>query len=417
MSSKKKWICDGEPKNPHYQGSNLGKKHESRPVYGDECIVCGLPKEAVVVDSTTTEKNNSSKPGWLLLLICLILASLGFAAYPSIIKPLIDRKESNNTPKQEKPISPPKPREPAPPLTSFLNFSQVPNVPEGVFLYGGSTTWAPIRGVVDSKIEQSLPNFQIKYTNPTEESGRTPGSSTGIRMLLDNELAFSQSSRQIKETEYQEAKQNGYNLKQIPVAIDGIAIAVNHELDITGLTLDQLKGIYTGKITNWSQVGGPDLKITPYSRRVEDGGTVEFFVEEVIESDFFPDVQFSQDTTTGLRQVSNDIGGIYYASAPEVVGQCTVKPLPIGRTNDKFVAPYSSPYINPADCPRYRNQLNFNAFQSEDYPITRKLYVVIKENGELEERVGKAYADLLLTNQGRELIENAGFVSLINAPN
>ncbi|MEM8719540.1 MAG: PstS family phosphate ABC transporter substrate-binding protein [Cyanobacteria bacterium P01_G01_bin.39] len=417
MSSNKKWICDGKPKNPQYKGYEQGKEHEPFTNYGEYCIECNLPKEAVVISGTTTEKNNSSKSGWLLLLISLILLSLGFAAYASVIKPLIDRKESKNAPKQEKPISPPEVKEPVTPSIPLQNFSQVPDVTDGLFLYGGSTTWAPIRGVVDSKIKQSLPDFQIKYTNPTEESGRTPGSGTGIRMLLDNELAFSQSSRQIKETEYQEAKQNGYNLKQIPVAIDGIAIAVNHELDITGLTLDQLKGIYTGKITNWSQVGGPDLKITPYSRRVEDGGTVEFFVDEVIESDFSPNVQFSQDTTTGLRQVSSDIGGIYYASAPEVVGQCTIKPLPIGRTKDKFIAPYSSPYINPADCPRYRNKLNFNAFQSEDYPITRKLYVIVKENGEIEEQAGKAYADLLLTNQGQELIEKAGFVSLIDAPN
>lgn len=254
--------------------------------------------------------------------------------------------------------------------------------------------------------------MKINYTNPTLESGRTPGSGTGIQMLLDDELDFSQSSRQIKEKEFQEAEQNGYTLKQIPVAIDGIAIAVNHDLDIQGLTLEQLTGIYTGKITNWSQVGGTDLKITPYSRRVEDGGTVEFFVEEVIKSDFSSNVQFSQDTTTGLQQVASDPGGIYYASAPEVVGQCTIKPLPIGITSDNFVAPYSPPYVDPANCPRYRNKLNVDAFQNEDYPITRQLYVVVKENGKIQEQAGKAYANLLLTVEGQKLIERAGFVRL-----
>lgn len=298
------------------------------------------------------------------------------------------------------------------PQQSLANFSQVPNVPQGGFLYGGSTTWAPIRQEVNSQIINSLPNFQIIYKDPATESGRTPGSGTGIRMLLDGELDFSQSSRQIKEKEQLEARQNGYPLAQIPVAVDGIAIAVNPDLDIAGLTLEQLTGIYTGKITNWSQVGGPDLVITPYSRRVEDGGTVEFFVAKVIKSAFSANVKFSPDTTAGLRQVASDPGGIYYASAPEIVRQCTIKPLPIGRTSDKFVAPYRPPYISPDDCPRYRNRLNFDAFQNEDYPITRQLYVIVKENGNIQEQAGKAYANLLLTTEGQKLIEKAGFVPL-----
>lgn len=297
-----------------------------------------------------------------------------------------------------------------PPSPSVQNFSQVPDIPQGIFYYGGSTTWAPIRREVDSQIKKILPDFKINYQNPTVESGRTPGSGTGIRMLLENELVFSQSSRQINQKERKIAEENGYTLKQVPVAIDGLAIAVNLNLDIVGLTLEQLQAIYTGKITNWNQVGGPDLKITPYSRRVEDGGTVEFFVKEVIQSQFSPTVQFSPNTTTGLRQVANNPGGIYYASVPEVVAQCTIKPLPIGRTSDRFIAPYSPPYVDPALCPRYRNRLNFDALQNKDYPITRQLYVIIKENGDIEEQVGQTYADLLLTIEGQKLIEKAGFV-------
>lgn len=111
-----------------------------------------------------------------------------------------------------------------------------------------------------------------------------------------------------------------------------------------------------------------------------------------------------------MRQVANDSGGIYYGSAPEIVDQCTIKPLPIGRTSDKFVAPYSLPYIDLANCPRYRNRLNLNALQNEDYPITRQLYVIVKENGNIQEQAGKAYANLLLTTEGQKLIEKAGFV-------
>lgn len=100
-------------------------------------------------------------------------------------------------------------------------------MPEGLFNYGGSTTWAPIRKVADPQIQTVFPNFQLRYTqHPTQP----PGSGTGISMLLDGELAFSQSSRPLKDKEYQQAQQRGFQLEQIPVAIDGIAIAVNHDL-------------------------------------------------------------------------------------------------------------------------------------------------------------------------------------------
>ncbi|MHC5828481.1 MAG: substrate-binding domain-containing protein, partial [Nostoc sp.] len=107
------------------------------------------------------------------------------------------------------------------------NKCNVANLPEGTFNYGGSTTWAPIRKDVDSVLQSLCPRFILRYTQPP--SGK-PGSGTGIRMLIDNQLAFSQSSRSVKAEENAEAKQKEFSLKEIPVAIDGIAIAVNQSL-------------------------------------------------------------------------------------------------------------------------------------------------------------------------------------------
>lgn len=289
-------------------------------------------------------------------------------------------------------------------------FTQVANVPSGLFSYGGSTTWAPIRREVDSEIQKLLPKFQLRYTDPTTGA---PGSGTGIKMLLNNQLAFSQSSRSIKDEEYQTAQQRGFTLKEIPVGIDGIAIAVNPNLNIPGLTVTQIKNIYTGKLTNWQQVGGPNLPITAYSRRPEDGGTVEFFLENVLEKEKFADnVKFIPTTTQALREVAKNPGGIYYASAPEVVDQCTIKPLPLGRTPDKLISPYQQPLIPSQNCPQQRNQLNTIAFQTGDYPITRRLFVIVKQNGQIDQQAGESYANLLLTEQGQELITKAGFVRI-----
>ena len=288
-------------------------------------------------------------------------------------------------------------------------FASVQQVPTGLFSYGGSSTWAPIRKEADSQIKTTLPKFQLRYTNPTTGA---PGSGTGIKMLLNNQLAFSQSSRAVKDKEYQQAQQRGFKLQEIPVAIDGIAIAVNPNLNIPGLTLAKLKDIYTGKITNWKEVGGENLPITPYSK-ISEGGTVEFFVNNILEKeDFAQNVQKISTTTEALRKVAQNPGGIYYASAPEVVGQCGIKPLAIGRTTNNLVLPYKKPYIPPSKCPQQRNTINVDAFRSDEYPMTRRLFVVVKKNGQIDEQAGIAYANLLLTDEGQKLISQAGFVRI-----
>lgn len=292
--------------------------------------------------------------------------------------------------------------------SNIETFAKVQNVPSGLFSYGGSTTWAPIRGQVDSAIQTVWPQFRLRYTNPTTGA---PGSGSGIKMLLNGQLAFSQSSRSIKDEEFRQATAKGFTLKEIPVAIDGIALAVNPNLNIPGLTVAQLKDIYLGKLTNWNQVGGINLKITPYSRRLSEGGTIEFFAENVLEGQFGTNVQFIPTTTQALREVANNPGGIYYASAPEIVPQCTVKPLPLSGTNE-MVAPYQEPFVPLSQCPQKRNQLNTAAFQSGQYPITRRLFVIVQQNGQSDQQAGLAYANLLLTTQGQELITKAGFVSI-----
>lgn len=294
-------------------------------------------------------------------------------------------------------------------IVSVSTFEAVPNVPSGLFNYGGSTTWAPIRGEVDPAIQSAIPQFQLRYTDPV---GQPPGSSIGIQMLLDGQLAFSQSSVPLTEENYQQAQQRGFTLVQVPVALEGIAIAVNPDLQITGLTLDQLRGIYTGEITNWSQVGGPDLPVVPISRS-DVGGTVEFFISSVLgDASFGSNVQQASTTTQALRLVASSPGGIYYGSAPEIIPQCTVKPIPIGRQANQLVPPYQAPLIPSSQCPAQRNQINLEAFQSGAYPITRTLFVIIKQNGQSEQQAGEAYANMVRTEQAAEVLTNLGFVPL-----
>jgi phosphate transport system substrate-binding protein len=293
---------------------------------------------------------------------------------------------------------------------SGQTFTSVENVPSGLFNYGGSTSWAPIRLTIDTAITAARPEFRLRYVQPNNAN---PGSGTGIQALIDGQLTFTQSSRPVLDQELSRAQQRGFSLNQIPVAIDGLAVAVNPSLNIPGLTLDQLKSIYKGKINNWSQVGGPNIPIRAFSRRITDGGTVELFVQDILGGEpLGSQVEFVSTTTQALQKLAGSPGGIYYASAPEVVPQCSIRPLPLGRTQGQYVAPYQEPLVLPNECPGKRNTLNIEAFQSGKYPITRNLFVVVKQTGQIEQQAGVAYANLLLTEQGQEMITQAGFVKI-----
>lgn len=322
-----------------------------------------------------------------------------------------------STPQATTPVNPSQPTPPTtsppaptPNTASAQTFADVANVPSGLFNYGGSTTWAPIRRDIDPLIMQAHPGFQLRYTNPLSGA---PGSGSGIDMLINNQLSFAQSSRSLQVEEIQAAQQRGFTLREIPVALEGIAIAVNPELNVSGITVDQLRGIYTGQITNWSQVGGPNLPITPYTRRPEEGGTVEFFISNVLGgSNFGSNVQFIPTTTEALRAVDSDPGGIYYASAPEVIGQCTVKPIALGRTPDQIVPLHQLPLVPPSACPAQRNQINATVLLDGSYPITRRLLVIVKENGQIDQQAGEAYAAMILSDQGQQLLGESGFVRI-----
>lgn len=284
------------------------------------------------------------------------------------------------------------------------SFAQVQNVPAGLFRYGGSTVWVELKPV-DEAMQIALPEFKLRYVLPI--SG-VPSSGLGIKMVIEGQAAFAQSSRPFTSEENEQAKQRGFQLQQVAVAIDGVAVAVNPSLDVSGLTLSQLKDIYTGQITNWKQVGGADLPITPISHDPKLGGTIQEILAGQAPS---ASLQVISTTTEGLRKLSSTPGGIFMASAPQVVPQCSVKPLAIGMTPSSLVPPYAGALVTSCS-DNQRNQVNTEAFQSSEYPLTRNLFVIIKQNGQVEQQAGEAYANLLLSEQGQAMIAEAGFVRI-----
>lgn len=288
---------------------------------------------------------------------------------------------------------------------NIVNFDEVSNVPEGTFSYGGSTVWASIRGDIDKNLTFAFPNFQLRYVDPPQGS---PSSGKGIKMLLENQLDFAQSSRSLKDEEYQKAQQKGFNLKEIPVAIDGMAIAVHPDLNIPGLTVEQFCNIYLGKITNWSEIGGENREIHPYLKQDQDVFPCELEVKDVSKKH----VRFINTTTEALRQVAKDKSGLYWSSASLLVSQCSIKTIPVGKSIDKLIPPYQMPFIPLDQCNQNPNKVNVEVFKNGQYPLSRRLLVIVKEDGDIAQKAGEAYANLLLTEQGQKMIEELGFVPL-----
>lgn len=288
------------------------------------------------------------------------------------------------------------------------NFESVTNVPVGAFKYGGSTAWVSIRQLVDSHIQNTRPELQLQYVDPTRGS---PGSTAGIKMLLDGKLDFAQSSRPLTAEEQALAKQRGFTLEQREVGTDGIAVAVNRKLQIPGLTVEQLQQIYLGKITNWKQVGGSDLAIAPLSLYPENADTILFSDKPVLKQTFGSNVKYIYSTTEALRQVNKIPGAIYYGSARGIIPQCTVKVLPLGLTATRLVSPYRES-SSASQCPPLRKRLDTEVIKNGSYPLKSKLFVIIKQNNGPQQQAGSAYTRLLLTSQGQKAIEQAHFVPI-----
>ena len=120
------------------------------------------------------------------------------------------------------------------------------------------------------------------------------GSGVGISALISGSCDIAQSSRKMKFSEKKKLQQAGKQAKEVIIAYDAIAVIVNPANKVSKLTRSQLEQIYTGKITNWKQVGGEDMKIVVYSRETSSG-TYEFFKESVMKNKNVKALQVSYD--------------------------------------------------------------------------------------------------------------------------
>jgi phosphate transport system substrate-binding protein len=180
------------------------------------------------------------------------------------------------------------------------------------------------------------------------------GSGTGIAALLNGTTDICEASRDMKQQEYDDGKAKGLNIFRVAVALDGIAIFLNEANPVKELSLDQLKGIYTGSITNWKDVGGPSHAIILYGRE-NSSGTYSYFKEFVLKNeDYAEQTQTLPGTAAVVNAVAKDKFGIGYGGIAYGKG---VKYAAV-KKDDK------TPAVEP----------KMETVTNGTYPISRELY-------------------------------------------
>ena len=221
------------------------------------------------------------------------------------------------------------------------------------------------------------------------------GSGTGIAAMINGTVDIANASRAMKAEEIDAAENNGISPVEFVVARDAIAVVVHPSNPVDELTLEQISDIYTGKITNWKEVGGEDRPIVLLSRE-SNSGTHAYFLENVIRlGDKQSDLLFSPDT-------------LLMPSSEGISSEVRLNPNAIGYDGLGYVTPdqkmlavareTNSPYVLPS----------VETVNDRSYPVSRPLYMYTA--GEPTGPI-KTYLDWILSD-GQTLVLELGFVPL-----
>ncbi len=246
------------------------------------------------------------------------------------------------------------------------------------YTFGGSSTVAPIAKSAIPEFEKENPSVKLGY--------ETLGSSTGIKQLIAGTLSLAGSSRELKSSEVDQ------NCVPTTIALDGLSVGVNSSVNVSNLSIAQLAAIFSGEITNWSEVGGKDMKIELIERD-ETSGTYGSFNEIVLES------QGKEPTKNAIIAKENGEVATKIASTPGSIGY-------IGMAFNSIITNAGGKIlsIDGVD-PTPANVLN------KSYPISRALYVVTigePKDGTVE----KDFIDFLLSRKGQSIVEECEFIPL-----
>ena len=253
-----------------------------------------------------------------------------------------------------------------------------PSVSTGAELSGeisvaGSTSVQPLAEVLGEAFMAAHPQVVVNV-----QGG---GTSVGVKSAGEGTVDVGTASRDLKPEELQQFP----DLKVFTIARDGIAVVTHPQVPVEGLTKEQVKKIFAGEITNWSEVGGPDKPIVVVSRE-EGSGTRAYFEEAILgEGVVIVDTAILQQSNGALRTT--------VSTTPDSIGY-----LSFGYLDESLKA-LALDGVEATEA---------NAL-SGAYPVVRPFNVLTK--GEPSELV-QAWLDFILSAEGQQIVKDEGYLSL-----
>ncbi len=244
-------------------------------------------------------------------------------------------------------------------------------------ILNGSTTVFPIAQRVAEEFMKLHPDINV--------SVRGTGSGNGIAALINGTCDIADASRPMKQSEIDKAKTNGINPVANVIAKDAIAIVINPKNPVSEISHEQLKKIYTGEITNWKQLGGPDMKIVPVTRD-SSSGTFEIFEEKILGKGV-------EMVSTAVVQGSNQAVKTTIAKTPGAIGY-----IGLGYV-DSSIKPLRFDGVMPSKA----------TVVDGSYEISRPLFMYT--NG-TSKAVVQDFIDFVMSPEGQSIVEQVGYIAV-----
>ncbi len=216
------------------------------------------------------------------------------------------------------------------------------------------------------------------------------GSGVGISAVINKQTDIGNASRSIASKEISTARANGVNPVEYVVAIDGVCIIIHASNSVAKLTMNQLGQIYSGKITNWNAVGGPNRKISLYGRQ-PSSGTFVYVRDEAVKGEYAASMRQMNGNAQIVEGVKADSGAIGYVGVGYAREQ-GIKILTLSKDGNNYYSPLDEKAIN-----------------SNTYPLARPLfqYTNGKAKGD-----AKDFIAFEVSPEGQKIVNDQGFYPL-----
>lgn len=252
-------------------------------------------------------------------------------------------------------------------------------------------------------LTQRLAEEYMKANPGVEITVSGGGTGVGIRSLMDGLVDIAQASREMRDSEIQAARDNGYNPEKHVIGLDGLAVVVHRSNPVSELSINQVRAIFSGAVTRWNQFNPewPDARIVVYSRE-SSSGTYDYFRSRVLgESNFANNVSYLAATAAIANSVGSDRHSIGFGGVAYFMRNPDIKVLHIKA--DRDTPGYSPVTADGAE-------IDFESVQSGNYAISRtlNLYTRQEARGAL-----KDFLDWIKGPEGQRVVIEIEYIPLL----